>query len=1276
MASLQARPLAGKRAVSPGRAANGFGAHMNGGTPGGGRALEVALARAVTYRQAALQQQSETSAVAAAQVAIGRELAELREEVVRSRTNDGMLLEQSRLYTPPRCLAVVDTPDRPAVRVIMPDVSPAWQAERVQLRAEIERLRLQSSPDYSEPSASRLQGDAADWREASASVLRERYRQLSEAHKAAKARLVELRCKTVANPAISDAKQAAEAAFSRIDALNSSINDFTRARDALRSYETQVSLLQATAKQVVDDWLETARSAETALEAKLSAAEVRMKRAEDEMDDMRQHTAARIDRETVDLRSEVGILRQQLEAKERHQADLREKLGGDARTALETEQKAHQERLRHLEVQLREAERRRDAAAAQADSLVASQKEQTEKQQLALLESAESATDARVAALEGERDRLFEKTAELEAEVRFERAQCEQLLDAERKRAREEVETARKAVEVQLRTVERDFSKHRHQSDNRLDAEIRAREQDAKLARQRFDAAELDALATKTLCAEAQRRCDELLEELDSVTAAYEATLEDKARDLREAEARLIGLAQAQQHGTPRAKKDYEVQLVQAESRIVSLSDELSSVRARKGTEAQALDDARRHATSLSDQLSHALKRNIELEDLLGQRDVELQEAGAKASMLEGCLAEATSSLETTEEHMRLVNQTKSNFERAAITASARAEAQETKVSELSSALRELQSNEIGLTSTIAELENRLQDANDEIQTVRKQRDDFQKEAEDLRAELDEIRHVMSSREEAAEATHSYAERVTSLAHSIEEKETQNIGLRRRIQELESQKLQEAGKLKVTEARAEELKQSLHAARLRMPELERAAESHRSNADMLNHQLREMRTRASARAAEAQAAIEKAAMIEGRHREALSRQANLQRQLAQEVAKNSSLDEGYTGSQSKLDEVNNKIKELTNALDASREALRSEGENTARLEGQLSEVASEQTQLQEALRAANDARTNLLQQLQESREERGVLESKLEAARDKEQEYLHRLDTSYGARAEAAAARGRVVGVKNELDAKVSALETKLHEAAQEKGSLSGALRVAEAKIAELKKAAERVHDQSANEIAKLTAEMDAKGGRAAAEASRYEQMWLKATEELTEMRTKQQEIAAERGTLLGELEALRTGTTASAMQLESVEGERDKALMEIARLSHRLQAISGEVKEMEQRASGAASSKGELEGMLESLRHDLKQSQRTAKQANEALAVQKTQSATERAALENHISVLTSGLRDLEYQLQVAASRTAGLEEAVRTSETEALHSIAATSPHVSLTPDPYSSP
>ena len=120
---------------------------------------------------------------------------------------------------------------------------------------------------------------------------------------------------------------------------------------------------------------------------------------------------------------------------------------------------------------------------------------------------------------------------------------------------------------------------------------------------------------------------------------------------------------------------------------------------------------------------------------------------------------------------------------------------------------------------------------------------------------------------------------VSTLAATVEERDIQNLGMKQRIEELESKRLSDDGRVKVAELRVEEMKKALLAAKLRIPELERASDASKQTVDVLQLQLKEMRARADARSAEAQTAIERSAMMEGRHKEALARQAVLQKQV-------------------------------------------------------------------------------------------------------------------------------------------------------------------------------------------------------------------------------------------------------------------------------------------------------------------------------------------------------------------------------------------------------------
>eukprot|EP01060_Flectonema_neradi_P035841 TRINITY_DN6700_c0_g1_i2.p1 TRINITY_DN6700_c0_g1~~TRINITY_DN6700_c0_g1_i2.p1 ORF type:complete len:505 (+),score=168.73 TRINITY_DN6700_c0_g1_i2:255-1769(+) len=494
--------------------------------------------------------------------------------------------------------------------------------------------------------------------------------------------------------------------------------------------------------------------------------------------------------------------------------------------------------------------------------------------------------------------------------------------------------------------------------------------------------------------------------------------------------------------------------------------------------------------------------------------------------------------------------------------------------------------------------------------------------------------------------------------------------MKKRIEELEISHLKSTERASLAEGRVAELRKSLAAAKIRTPELERANDLQKLQIEKLQEQLSDMRARVDTRTADAQTAIEKAAMLEGRYKEALSRQTNLQKQLAEATASENLHKEKTEASELAITQQRNKTSEQEAHVLSLKSALREEGERTARLEGQLSEMAAEQIHLQESLRIATARKGELNEQLQQLSGEKGVLESRLASSENRDKQLEHQLSQAVGAKEQALQSRDRVLELASDLEVQIAEYEARLRGNSQEQGNLGGALLVAKAEIAELRKSAERITQQAADQLRDYTLSMEKREERACDEVSRMEALWKSSQDESLGLRAKLEEYAISKGSLQSEVEALKSGATAISAERNSAEQERDKALEEVNRLNARLSNVGAELSELEARCHGATSFSSELEGMIQHLKEDLANSQETAREAKASLVEQKAASASERATLEGHINVLAAGLQDLEHQLQVAASRSTGLEDAVKSSETDALQSVEATSPLVTSEP------
>eukprot|EP01064_Diplonema_japonicum_P005197 TRINITY_DN13498_c0_g1_i2.p1 TRINITY_DN13498_c0_g1~~TRINITY_DN13498_c0_g1_i2.p1 ORF type:complete len:1018 (+),score=293.84 TRINITY_DN13498_c0_g1_i2:67-3120(+) len=961
------------KAVSPGRSSPLVMPFYEQTAPtlGDGRALEVALARAAAHRQAATRKKSHgehSTMIAMAQAAIGKELAGLREEVMKVKKEETPSspppAPSSRLHHAP--------PLEPR-----PTSANQWDSEKEEMDGEIQRLKQIEISHISKSAAvrdlesrisnysaalhqaeTRLQQQRSgidDLKSLAEDSLRDRMKRLSDTHKLLKGHLVNAGWK---NSTMTDVKALAEEALTALT-QDSGVQSYKQARDRVRDYETYITQTQGTADKLIDDRLQSAKSESSSLEARLSSAEVRARHAEEELQLLRQtyesrHREVKQEAE-AHLNEETKMVERQLRDKEdkiRKLQDLlatvQEEQGKHIKDATDLEKQnwigqtkqmgeAHDAQLRKLEAVIKDLQNKLELQQHEIDIAVEKRMRSFESEKLRLEEEARTAKEILTENLEVTRERAEDKIKTLQDELSFQAEQANARADLDRKRVAEEVGRARQEAETELRNVEKAFKKYKQRSEQDTETQKKNFDREVNLAQQKVEALELEICSSNTLIEETQARCEELQNELRNKTEELELDVDKKSAQLQQAEARLIQLAQA---STTPGNKGKDTQLIKADVRIQSLTDELTALKMQKGASFDALEDARKHASDLSEQLAEALSRILELEERASVRDVELQQAGARAAMLDGCLAEATSSLTAAEEHIKILTQTKSENEKKVLQAIQSASSQETRAEELAVLLREAQLKESKLLEHVRDLEIKNHETEEENCGSREQLMQLQKETEVLHNELGAIQKITNSHNETLLDSASYAERVSSLVSAIEEKEMQNIGMKKRIQEMETIRLRDDGNVKLAEMRVVELKKSLQAAKLRVPELERKEEMQRKQIDSLQLQLKEMRVRADARAAEAQAAIERAAMLEGRHKEALSRQGTLQKQVAQSLARTALLEETAATNNIELEDVNHKRSELMSTLEATRDLLRSEGEKTARLEGQISEVLS------------------------------------------------------------------------------------------------------------------------------------------------------------------------------------------------------------------------------------------------------------------------------------------------------------------------------------------------
>eukprot|EP01063_Lacrimia_lanifica_P030769 TRINITY_DN4949_c0_g1_i1.p1 TRINITY_DN4949_c0_g1~~TRINITY_DN4949_c0_g1_i1.p1 ORF type:complete len:1378 (+),score=600.42 TRINITY_DN4949_c0_g1_i1:89-4135(+) len=1297
------------------------------------RALEVALARAAAHRQAAQKKAREhSSAIAQAQSAIGEELAELRQEVLRVRRETVGLNPNSpttratetppqagpRLprQTPPTHPASMrpsesgglmgaaqawDDVEKPAGTPPPPQAAAAAAATPGRGKAEeeeLQRLRKIELQHTAKCAANRdlehrLATFEAELREASAShtcasaslaelsaaflqSLRQRLPQVAEFHRHAKAMLAETGwTKVHSMSTTAEIKSDADAAIRDLTE-DSSGAALIHARDKLREYETYALQMHATARKLIDERLVQAKSQAATYEAKLAGAEARVQQAEAEIERVRSHADSQLSRSRDELMHELRNVKGGFEAQyAERQASLREGLAkerealahGYERQKLEAEAQLEQNErelarvrreLDDMKSQLlrQQALHERDVEAAAEAKLQVWVRERQ-----AAEADAERARNAYLANLEAARERAEDKVRALIEEVEFKEASQHSQTEMDRHRQVEEVSRARREAQEALREAEAEFKQQLAAAQRRAEKLERDGAQAAAALERRVEQAELDGTATKLLLTETQARCEDLQQKLAEAGQGHDAELQQRDQQLREAESRLIDVAALQNNASSKTKS-LSTQLLAAEARVASLTDELAATRSQKVSSADALSDARKHSSDLSEQLSDALKRVLELEQRLDAAQIEVQNAGAKAAMLDGCLAEATTSLAATEDENRVLSQHKSKHEKLASDAVARAREMEARCVEVSAMLKEKEVVEASLRDLAAELEAKMLKDEAQLADSNERAMNMERELKELRAELRDIQGITQGAGalEAELAEHKgLKEHVSLLAVRIQEKELQNVGLKKRVEELQAARAQDEASVQKAHLRAEEMRRALHTARLRVPELERALDSHRASLEAQTAQLAQTRARADARAADAQGAVEKAAMWEGRHREAVARQSVLQKQLAEALSQQDEMQASNVTAVRDVAVESTRVAELEALLESTREALRQEGRGTSRLEGQLSEMSAQVVQLEEQLRVANKSREDGQLKLLEARAEYGVLESRLMDARSTEKKYMLQLATQDGALEQVRVNRVQLAEVGRELDEKIATLEAKLQNVVQEKGVLGGALIVAESEIAELKATAVRLNEQSAKHLAEYAVQMEEREGRAAAEVTRLESLWTKSLTDMSSLRLKLEETSIEKHSLVGELEAVKQGASSLTAVRQCAEEERDKAIAEVHLLTTKLNAITNEIANIEQRASDALSSRGEMEGVVASLKKDLATSQGNARTAAASLVDYRIQSASEKAQLENHITVLAAGLSDLEHQLQLAAARTSGLEEAMRGTEQDCAEAV-----------------
>ena len=666
----------------------------------GNRALEVAMARAAAHRDAAVQKRAEggsttlPNVVIEAQEAIGRELEGLRDEVLKTRSEVSpvhkpqddepaqviLLAPQGGASTEVRIIPPEEKTDNTAVEALEREVARLKEVELEQTRGAASlreaNTRINTQAEHTatvEKDLEVLNQDYTKLRDICASVLDGRLRRTSELHKIAKSQLVHggWQSQAVMPTAADFARDAEEVMSDVIQSIASpSPSDMLAklgtCRDRVHEYDNYVYQTLQTSKRLMEERIANISSATSGTEARLEAAERRASRVETDMEQQRMVTDTKSARVRHELEEEMMHLKQGYEGKlaskeseisvVHSQANLeREQLAKKMNDAHDAARKASDDKIRTLEALVKSLRNEAvDVAASYKAKLHSHIQEQqgvlqqrldeAARERSTLVNDVQHERDSLIENLELAKERAEDKVKALQSELNFQQAQRCSETDLEKHKTLEEINRAKQEAQEAMRVMERQAKKQKQRAEEMLAAAQRQQEQDSQMAAKRMEAQETELFTTKALMEEAQGRCDELQSRLQRGTDEHEMEMEKKSAQLRAAEARLMELAQMQSQTTTKTKTT-AAQLIQAEARIQSLSDELSSSRIQKTTTNDALNDARKHSAEVSDQLAHSLKRVLELETRLGQAELEVQAAGARAAMLDGCLAEATTSL-------------------------------------------------------------------------------------------------------------------------------------------------------------------------------------------------------------------------------------------------------------------------------------------------------------------------------------------------------------------------------------------------------------------------------------------------------------------------------------------------------------------------------------------------------------------------------------------------------------------------------------------------------
>ena len=752
MDSLAPSPRITAKALSPqrGTGSGNVGMDVLGRLPDRteSRALEIALARAAAHRTAAQKKQERGNVFALTQAAIGREIAGLRDEV-RKTSSDLVTTPQPQKQFASVVSSHFETPTIQSPETLRKCVeeSPA-EGEKIRLEQEVSRLR-QIEIQYTTQSAilkdleSRNQNytstlmlnentialdkhELAECHGAVMEILEDRYKILSDQHKSIKSQLLEYGWKQ--SPSTDTAKQA-DASLQLLRASDEiTVAKVLNVRDRVRDYESYITQLQSTVRKYHIDKVASQQSAIGGLQAKLSVADKVSIRASDELSSLKESIDARIKNGNQCAQDELNVIEEQSRLKierkeaelnnlEKELSELKSSQQEGIRSAIEKERDRCKNKIETLEEELlttrldiqektRTLEHQLDIERSASKTARDSYFDTLESEKVKISESIDLSKQEQLELLRQERNRSYDRVRTLEAELDFKQKQLQTNSDLHEKKVIDEVNRHRADLEQQLNTAEIEFKKLQRRTESDSEAATKRHAEAVRLLEQQLLTKVMEAKEGNTLAEEAQSRCDSLRYESKNRVVELESELSRCAADLKDAEERLVQVASSQNVSVVQYQ-DSQSQLQVAMSKIVTISEELTHLKMQKGASGDALVESRKHSSSLGSQLAEALQRIIEIESRMSEKEVELQAAGAKAAMLDGCLAEATASLAAAETQLKLNADSKMENERSTAAAISRADAQSARASDLELKLTEGRSIESTLESHISELENR-----------------------------------------------------------------------------------------------------------------------------------------------------------------------------------------------------------------------------------------------------------------------------------------------------------------------------------------------------------------------------------------------------------------------------------------------------------------------------------------------------------------------------------------------------------------------------------------